>query len=122
MASSSSDSNEINFVGISSEGSDTESNTRVSDNDEGVEEGLDEEDCVAVEGFVISDIKSFITTPKLEGYHKKINFDLCVGLRAPKQGDDPTIPKVGETVFHVAFFKHGLCLLLLSVFREIFHK
>ena len=58
-----------------------------------VEKGLEEEDFVGVEGFTISDIKSSITTPRLEGYRKKFNFDPSVGLRAPEQGDDPTRPK-----------------------------
>ena len=115
MASSFSDSDEVNFVEISSnEGSDTDGDTRASDSYGRVDEGLNEEDFVAIEGFTISDIESSIKTLWLEEYCKKFNFDPSVGLQAPDQGDDLSRPKVGDAVFHVKFFEYGLCLFSLS--------
>ena len=123
MANSSSYSDEVNFVEISSnEGSDTDGDTRASDSYVRVEEGLKEEDFVAIEGFAISDIESSIKTLWLEGYCKKFNFDPSVGLRAPDQSDDLSWPKVGDAVFHVTFFEYGLYLPFRPVFCEILHK
>ncbi|KAF3457712.1 hypothetical protein FNV43_RR02370 [Rhamnella rubrinervis] len=44
-----------------------------------------------------------------------------VVMLMPKKDDEPSRPKVGETVFHTAFFKYGLCFPLLSIF-EMLHK
>ncbi|KAF3437018.1 hypothetical protein FNV43_RR19771 [Rhamnella rubrinervis] len=42
--------------------------------------------------------------------------------KAPERNDDPSKPKNGEVVLYTAFFKYGLRLPLLPVFREILHR
>ncbi|KAF3450122.1 hypothetical protein FNV43_RR06202 [Rhamnella rubrinervis] len=82
-----------------------------------------EEDTQGVEGFAITDIRSSIkTTNYLRRLLLPFSIDPNVTFIMSDRDDDPSRPKAGEAVFHIAFFKYGLRLPLLPVFREILHR
>ncbi|KAF3452062.1 hypothetical protein FNV43_RR08158 [Rhamnella rubrinervis] len=81
------------------------------------------EDTQGIEGFAITDIRSSIkTTDRLRRLLLPFGIDPNVTFRVPDRDDDPSRPKAGEAVFHIAFFEYGLRLPLLPVFREILHR
>ncbi|KAF3448148.1 hypothetical protein FNV43_RR08859 [Rhamnella rubrinervis] len=81
------------------------------------------DDPQGVERFAITDIRSFVkTTKRLRRLLLPFGMDLGVTFRVPDRDDDPSRPRAGEAVFHIAFFEYGLRLPLLPVFREILHR
>ncbi|KAF3438733.1 hypothetical protein FNV43_RR21497 [Rhamnella rubrinervis] len=66
------------------------------------------EDTQGIEGFAITDIRSSIkTTDRLRRLLLPFGIDPNVTFRVPDRDDDPSRPKAGEAVFHIAFFEYG---------------
>ncbi|KAF3454106.1 hypothetical protein FNV43_RR04553 [Rhamnella rubrinervis] len=77
-------------------------------------------DLQGIEGFAISNTKSFVKTiEQLRRFLLPLGMNFSIAFQVPNRDNDLNRPKAGEAAFDIAFFEYGLRHPLLPVFQKI---